>query len=199
MKLKEYSKEVNTISEDNCFVLLKEIHKCFIIELRYATDNNFTGQRLYQTDICVLRKATAEKLAEANEEFRKLGYRVKIWDAYRPPYVQKIFWDMVKDKRFIANPDEGGSIHSRGCAVDITLVDKNGQELEMPSGFDDFSKNAFRDNPNMSEEARKNVELLTSIMIKHGFTTINEEWWHFEDVDAVKYFVVDIDVSLFRK
>jgi len=190
-------KKVKEPKEINGFVLLNEIDKDFVIDLRYATENNFTKQKVYPNDICVLRKDTALKLAKANEEFKKLGYRIKIWDAYRPVYVQRIFWNIVKDSRFVANPDNGGSIHNKGCAVDITLVDKDGKELVMPSSFDDFSEKAYRSNSNMNEEAKNNMQILTGIMLKSGFKVIDTEWWHFDDINSGNYNIEDVDLNLF--
>ena len=120
-----------------------------------------------------------------------------MWDAYRPVYVQRIFWSIVKDSRFVANPDNGGSIHNKGCAVDITLVDKEGKELVMPSSFDDFSEKAYRSNSNMNEEAKNNMQILTGIMLKSGFKVIDTEWWHFDDINSGKYNIEDVDLNLF--
>ena len=111
--------------------------------------------------------------------------------------MQQIFWDIVKDSRFVANPKNGGSIHNRGCAVDITLVDKSGKELSMPSKFDDFSSNAYRTNGKMTAKAKRNMDLLTNYMTLNGFTTINTEWWHFEDSDSKIYSNADINLELF--
>ena len=178
-------------------VLVQDMDPNIQVELRYATINNFTKQKVYPLEICALRKATAEKLAKANKEFMKLGYRIKVWDAYRPVSVQRILWDIVPDSRYVANPNNGGSKHNRGTAVDLTLVDENGNELEMPSGFDDFTGKGSRNNPDMTAEAKKNMDLLTEIMVKCGFTTISTEWWHYNDADAAKYDIIDVDLELF--
>src|SRR6185503_14610279 len=121
------------------FVKVTDLDPSIAIELRYATTNNFTGKKIYPVDVCLLRKETALKLAAANAEFKKDGYRIKIWDAYRPPYVQQIFWGILPDERYVANPFRGGSKHNRGGAVDVTLIDSEGKELEMLTGFGDFS------------------------------------------------------------
>ncbi|GKX68059.1 M15 family metallopeptidase [Inconstantimicrobium mannanitabidum] len=165
------------------------------IDLRYATTNNFTGKVVYPKPVCLLQKNTLDKLIECNNDLKKQGYRIKIWDAYRPADVQKYFWSIVKDRRFIADPYLHGSRHNRGCAVDITLVDENGKELEMPTGFDEFSTAAYRNNPNMSATAKKNLDLLTSTMIKHGFKPIETEWWHFDDSEADKYPILNIPLD----
>lgn len=189
--------EIKLPKEVEGFVLLKDMDNDFVIDLRYATEDNFTKKKIYPNDICVLRKETASKLVKANEQFKKLGYRIKIWDAYRPVYVQKIFWNIVKDSRFVANPANGGSIHNKGCAVDITLVDESSNELVMPSSFDDFSEKAYRKNSNMAEEAKKNMNLLTEVMVQSGFKPIDTEWWHFDDVNSANYDITDIDLNLF--
>lgn len=186
------------VKEIGGFVMLSSLDKDIIIDLRYATAHNFTKKLVYPDNICVLRKGTAEKLVKANAQLEKLGYRIKVWDAYRPVYVQKIFWNLVKDSRFVANPYTGGSIHNRGCAVDITLVKSDGSEVTMPSDFDDFSAAAYRTNTDMKNEAKKNLDLLTECMIQNGFKTIDTEWWHFEDTDSKNYKIADIDLKLFK-
>lgn len=187
------------IKEINGFVLLSSLDKDIVIDLKYATTDNFTKKIIYPNKVCVLRKTTAQKLVKANTELKKLGYEIKVWDAYRPIYVQQIFWNMVKDSRFVANPNNGGSIHNKGCAVDVTLVDKNGNELNMGSKFDDFSSKAYRTNSNKTIQAKKNIDLLTKYMVNNGFTTIDTEWWHFDDVDSKNYKIADIDLKLFLK
>lgn len=186
------------VNEIDGFVLLSSLDKDIVIDLKYATTDNFTRRVVYPNSACVLKKNTAEKLVKANTQLEKLGYRIKIWDAYRPIYVQQMFWNIVKDSRFVANPKTGGSIHNKGCAVDVTLVGKDGKELIMPSKFDDFSTNAYRTNSKMSIEAKKNMNLLTKYMVSNGFTTINTEWWHFDDSDSKKYKAVDINLEQFK-
>ena len=185
------------IKEINGFVLVSSLDKNIVIDLKYATTDNFTKKIIYPNNVCVLRKNTAQKLVKANSQLKKLGYEIKVWDAYRPIYVQQIFWNIVKDSRFVANPSNGGSIHNKGCAVDVTLVDINGNELNMPSKFDDFSYKAYRTNSKQTSEAKKNVDLLTKCMVDNGFTTIDTEWWHFDDVDSKNYKIADIDLKLF--
>lgn len=187
----------NNVKEIDGFVLLTSLDSDIIIDLKYATTDNFTKKIIYPSKISVLRKNTAEKLVNANTELKKLGYRIKVWDGYRPVYVQQIFWDIVKDSRFVANPKNGGSIHNKGCAVDVTLVDKNGNDVNMPSKFDDFSSKASRTNSKMTNETKKNMNLLTKCMIDNGFTTINTEWWHFEDADSKNYKIANINLNLF--
>lgn len=178
-------------------VRVQDIDPDIVVDLKYATEDNFTGKKIYPHDVCVLREETAIKLAKANRELMEMGYRIKVWDAYRPVYVQRILWETVPDSRYVANPDKGGSKHNRGTAVDVTLVDMEGNELEMPSGFDDFTGKGSRNNKNMSENARRNMELLTEVMLRNGFTTISTEWWHFNDSDSDKFDIVDVNLEKF--
>lgn len=168
----------------------------FVLDLRYATDNNFTGKRVYDAYVAVLQKDTLNKLISANEDFKALGYRIKIWDAYRPGQVQEYFWSIVQDRRYIASPYYNGSRHNRGTAVDLTLVDSKGKELEMPTGFDEFNTTAYR-NAVMTNSAKKNVDLLTEVMVKNGFSPIETEWWHFDDINADNYPIQNYPLSKF--
>jgi D-alanyl-D-alanine dipeptidase len=178
-------------------VPIQEIDPTIVLDIRYATENNFTHKKIYPFAIGVLRKETAQKLAAANKEFAEKGYRIKVWDGYRPPSVQKIFWDIMPDDRYVANPYKGGSKHNRGGAVDVTLIDKDGKELEMPSGYDDFSSRAWPNNFAASAQARKNAAYLREVMTKHGFKTIDHEWWHFDDEDFKKFPLVDVTFERF--
>lgn len=163
------------------------------IELRYASDKNFTKSIIYDNNIAYLRRGTAEKLKAAQEEFATHGYTIKIWDAYRPPRAQFRLWEKCPDARFVINPHKGYSYHSRGIAVDITLVDENGQELLMPTGFDDFTARADRDYNDIDPKTADNARLLEEVMIKNGFESIYYEWWHFIDRDRDKYQVIDLE------
>ena len=166
-----------------------------VVDLRYATNNNFTKKQIYDKSICLLQEKTLKKLISANEEFNSLGYKIKIWDAFRPKHIQLYLWDLIKDRRFIASPYVNWSRHNRGSAIDITLVTMDNKELEMPTGFDTFSEKSYRNALDISENAKKNSELLSSIMIKHGFKTIDTEWWHFDDSNADIYPLIDLDFS----
>lgn len=162
------------------------------VDLRYATANNFTGSVIYEDDTAYLRRGTAEKLKAAQADFAASGYAIKVWDAYRPPAAQFKLWDEYPDARFVINPHKGYSYHSRGVAVDITLVDKEGRELLMPTGFDDFTAKADRDYSDIDEESVQNAQLLEKIMLKHGFRSIYYEWWHFIDSEKDRYSVIDL-------
>ncbi|SDZ38226.1 D-alanyl-D-alanine dipeptidase [Proteiniborus ethanoligenes] len=173
-------------------VSLESIDSSFIIELRYATQNNFVKKQVYpRNSKAYLQKETALKLKKANAIFKENGFTIKIWDAYRPLYVQKVFWEYVKDSRYVADP-KIGSKHNRGASIDITLVDKDGIELEMPTAFDDFTEKASINYLYHTEVARTNVKFMTRVMEDCGFKGISSEWWHFDDVGWQKYPLLDI-------
>lgn len=175
---------------------LLKLDNSFVMDLRYATENNFTGKVIYKDDKCLIHKDTAQKLIAANNEFKSLGYSIKIFDAYRPHSAQKILWNAASDKSYVASP-KNGSIHNRGAAVDITLVDAEGKELPMPSGYDEFTERAHLDYSDCPKEQIDNRELLGRIMKKHGFRRISHEWWHFEDTNAKSYPILDIQFEEF--
>ena len=152
-------------------------------ELLYATDRNFTGQVIYDFTDAYLRYGTVKKLIAVSEDLAQLGLSLKIWDGFRPVSAQFRLWEVCPDPAFVANPETGFSSHSRGSTVDITLVDTDGNELEMPTGFDDFSKKADRDYSDCTETAASHAELLEILMEKHGFRGYSAEWWHFSDTD----------------
>jgi D-alanyl-D-alanine dipeptidase len=149
------------------------------IDLKYATADNFTGQIVYNFERCLLLKEVALKLREAQNQLEAMGLGLKIWDGFRPVATQWKFWELIPDERYVSDPRKGGR-HTRGTAVDLTLITKDGQELLMPSAFDDFSEKAHRNYAGASEEAIKNRELLQKVMENHGFIGLPTEWWHFD-------------------
>ncbi|PLT33761.1 M15 family metallopeptidase [Bacillus sp. V5-8f] len=183
--------------EKSKLVDIRKFDKTIVIDLRYATKNNFTKKQIYPAAIPLLRQETAAKLVKVNKEAAKKGYRVKVWDAYRPFSAQRTLYIAASNKSYVAHPSKG-SRHNRGAAVDLTLVDQKGKELLMPSAFDDFTKRAHRNNPSMNKTAEKNMDYLTSIMKKNGFRTITNEWWHYEDTDWEKYPLLDVPLTAFK-
>jgi D-alanyl-D-alanine dipeptidase len=179
-------------------VNILDIDNTIVVDLKYATADNFTGQVIYDFTTCLLREETALKLKAANEELSKSSYRIKIFDGYRPPYAQKVLWKAVPNPTYVANPNKGGSIHSRGAAVDITIVDSEGNDLEMPTEYDDLSPAAAPSSKAMSETARKNMLTLQKAMTNNGFRTITSEWWHFNDTDSSKYSIIEVDPKKFN-
>lgn len=175
--------------EDSDLVLVKDYLPTAAIDLRYATENNFTGKVIYEDLDCYLRYGTVKKLMSAAMDLEEKGVYFKIWDAYRPVWAQFKLWEICPDPTFVSNPNVGFSSHSRGNTVDITLVDKDGNELLMPSAFDEFSSAADRDYSELPEEQRVNALLLEETLYQHGFRGYSKEWWHFTDL--TDYPVID--------
>ncbi|MBU9713059.1 D-alanyl-D-alanine dipeptidase [Evansella tamaricis] len=190
------NQRITQLMDETGLVNLKDIDDTIIIDLPYATTNNFVGEKVYSIELCLLQLETALKLKAANELAKQDGLKIKIWDGYRPHDVQKVFWELTPDPSYVGDPALG-SDHNRGTAVDVTLVDQDGNELEMPTRFDDFSPNAWRNYQSNTPEAQKNMEYLTKIMVESGFTTINTEWWHFADSNAKNYPVLNIPLEDF--
>ncbi len=153
-------------------------------ELMYATDRNFTGQVIYDFQDAYLRYGTVKKLVAVSEDLKELGVGLKIWDGFRPVAAQFELWEVCSDPTYVANPTVGHSSHSRGNTVDLNLVDGEGRELEMPSGFDDFSAKADRNYEDCTKTAASNAEVLELIMEKHGFRGYAGEWWHYSDTES---------------
>jgi D-alanyl-D-alanine dipeptidase len=180
---------------DTSIVPLALIDSTIVQDVRYATTNNFTGKVLYPTSKVYLRKAAAEKLSSANKFLKeKYNYRIKIFDGYRPLSVQKKLWEMVPDERYVADPAKG-SRHNRGAAVDITIIDSTGNELEMGTGYDDFTEKAHPFYQNISSAAKHNRNLLREIMISFGFEPFETEWWHFDFKGWENFSIQDFQIN----
>lgn len=151
------------------------------VELRYAGADNFTGEQIYNFYDAYLRYGTVCKLMDVCKDLAEQGLYLKIWDAFRPVSAHFKLWETFPDSRYVANPNRGFSSHSRGNTLDVTLVDSYGNELPMPSAYDDFTDAAKRDYKLCSEEERKNALILETAMEKHGFHGYWGEWWHFSD------------------
>jgi len=158
---------------------LLSIDSSFVLDIRYATDNNFTKRVLYPAAKAKLRREAAESLASVQRELKSKNLGLKIYDGYRPLSIQWKLWEVVPNEDFVANPKKG-SKHNRGAAVDLTIVDSLGSELEMPTGYDDFTEKASHDFLNISESALQNRALLKDVMTRHGFLPIKSEWWHYD-------------------
>ena len=171
---------------DTTFVRLADFSKDFAYDLRYATKNNFLKAKVYDCAECYVRVKTAKALLSANADFMEKGVKIKFFDCYRPNFVQFKMWKIVPNPQYVANPVKG-SIHNRGGAVDITLVDLNGKELDMGTDFDFFGKRAYHDNLDLPEEILSNRTLLKETMASHGFWSIRTEWWHYNLSGASKY------------
>ena len=164
------------------------------LDIRYATTNNFLQTPVYTEARAFLQRPAAEALVRANRELKPYGYGLIIHDGYRPWYVTKIFWDATPNyqKIFVANPAKG-SVHNRGCAVDLSLYDlKTGEEVQMPSGYDEMTKRAYADYPGGTEGERERRALLRRVMEKQGFTVNPTEWWHFDYKDWKQYPILNV-------
>ena len=149
------------------------------LDIRYATADNFTGKVVYPAARCFLVRDAAEALREVQADLRPLGYRLKVFDGYRPLSVQRIFWSILPNPDYVADPSKG-SRHNRGYAVDLTLTDLEGNGVPMPTGYDDFSERARRDYLALPAEAIGHREILEQVMVRHGFIPFPTEWWHFD-------------------
>ena len=163
---------------DTTFVNLKNYSNDFVYDMKYATDDNFLKTKVYDCAECYLRLKTIKALIKANNKFMQKGYRIKIFDCYRPLDIQKEMWKIVSNPIYVADPKKG-SIHNRGGAVDITLVDFEGNELDMGTPFDFFGAEASHNYENLSKEIKDNRKLLKSVMLQSGFKIFESEWWHY--------------------
>lgn len=170
---------------------IKAINSHIRLDIKYATSDNFTKQKVYSQPKAYLRKEVVEQLDKVQKDLEKQGLGLKVWDAYRPHSVQYKFWELVPDERYVANPAKG-SRHSRGAAVDLTLVDSSGKELTMPTEFDNMTEKAHRDYMQLPEEAIRNREILEKAMAAHGFKGLPTEWWHFDYKKWQKYDLLDV-------
>lgn len=153
-------------------------------ELPYAGTDNFTGQVIYDFPDAYLRYSTVKKLMAVQSDLQQAGYSLKIWDGFRPTAAQWKLWEICPDPTYVSDPTRGYSSHSRGNTLDLTLALPDGREVEMPTGFDDFSHYADRDYRDCSQEAAKNARFLEETMKANGFTGYFGEWWHFTDTDS---------------
>lgn len=178
--------------EDDEYVLVNKYIPDIYVELMYATDNNFTGVRIYDFTDAYLRYGTVKKLANVQKELKEQGYSLKIWDAYRPFEAQQKLWEVYPDPNYVANPANGMKKHNLGGTVDITMVAADGSVISMPTEFDDFSLKADRDYSDIEdEEAVKNVMILQNAMENNGFTGYQGEWWDYSD--TAEYEAVDFE------
>ena len=179
------SENEKLVVNDTTFVNLRDYSQDFVYDMKYATSDNFLKAKVYDCAECYLRLKTVTALIDANKKFLKKGYRIKIFDCYRPLDIQKKMWAIVSNPQYVANPAKG-SIHNRGGAVDITLVNLQGAELEMGTSFDFFGKEAAHNYKNLSNKVKRNRNLLKSVMKSSGFNPFDSEWWHYNLKSGLK-------------
>ncbi|TCT07419.1 D-alanyl-D-alanine dipeptidase [Paralcaligenes ureilyticus] len=160
------------------------------IDLVYATPNNLAGRPVYAQARCALRPQAAACLLKAALAAQRAGYRLRVFDAYRPPRAQQIFWALCPDPRYIADANLGSN-HTRGVAVDVTLLDEKGAALDMGTGFDAMEDRSHHDRNDLAAGVQRNRCLLLGIMLRAGFRSINTEWWHYELPDSRSYALLD--------
>ena len=177
---------------NNELVEIKKAIPTVVLDIRYATKNNFMKQVMYKKAKAFARKPVVQQLKVIQAELAKKGYGLKIFDAYRPYAITIAFYEKASDKNFVANPAKG-SKHNRGCAVDLTIIDlKTGKDVQMPTPYDSFAPEAAAQFNNLPAEIIKNRDFLIATMQAHGFKVIYNEWWHFDFIGWQDYDLMDI-------
>ncbi|WP_257266600.1 D-alanyl-D-alanine dipeptidase [Endozoicomonas sp. ONNA2] len=169
-----------TIKNIGNLFLLSEKHHLLTLDIIYASSNNFTGKPIYKSNQCYLHNDALVCLLKAIELLKPLNLRLKIWDAFRPLSAQKILFKQMPNPDYVGNPESDPCPHCRGVAVDLTITDRFGRELEMGSQFDDFRPLAHHGNDQISNEAQRNRFLLAGVMNIAGFKPLRTEWWHYQ-------------------
>jgi D-alanyl-D-alanine dipeptidase len=164
------------------------------LDVRYATTNNFMHEQLYPVARVFLRRPAALALREVQQELAAQQLGLQLFDVYRPYRVTRRMWEPYKNPDFVADPAKG-SRHNRGAAVDLTLIDlRTGQELAMPTPYDDFTIRARQDFNELSSEVMRNRALLREAMVKQGFVPLPSEWWHFDFQGWERFELLDVDL-----
>lgn len=193
---KRYPTYIRAAGNDKKLVELKKYIPGLVLDIRYATDNNFTGQKVYEQAKAFARLPVAKALKNIQAELRSKGLGLKIYDAYRPYAITVKFYEIAKDTTFVADPRKG-SRHNRGCAIDLTLLYlKTGKELDMPTGYDDFTAKAAANYTGLSPQKLHTRSLLRAIMEKHGFAIYPSEWWHYDFKGWEKFELLDVPFAL---
>lgn len=171
---------------------IKKAIPSVVLDIRYATKNNFMKQVMYKQARAFARKPVVEKLKLIQAALKKSGYGLKIYDGYRPYAVTVSFYEKASDKNFVANPAKG-SKHNRGCAVDLSIIDlKTGKDVPMPTPYDSFEAAAAPHYNDLPADIIKNRDFLINTMQAHGFKVIYNEWWHFDFIGWQDYDLMDI-------
>ena len=198
MNLKSYAKQIKA-NPDIRLVEIKDYIPGIALDIRYATTNNFMHRRMYQQARAFARLPVVLALKEVEADLKTKGLGIKIYDAYRPYAITVKFYEQARDTNFVADPRKG-SKHNRGCAIDMGLIDlKTGKDLDMPTGFDSFSKKASANYPDLPKKEIVNRELLKSVMAMHGFHVIPTEWWHYDFNGWSQYPILDIPFPEIKK
>ncbi|HTM98762.1 MAG TPA: M15 family metallopeptidase [Pedobacter sp.] len=187
----DYKKSIQA-KPANELIEIKKAIPSIVLDIRYATKNNFMKQVMYKQARAFARKPVVQQLKVIQAELQKKGYGLKIFDAYRPYAITVAFYEKASDKNFVANPAKG-SKHNRGCAVDLTIIDlKTGKDVPMPTPYDSFAPEAAPHFNDLPPAIIKNRDFLISTMQAHGFKVIYNEWWHFDFNGWQDYDLMDI-------
>ncbi len=197
--IKDIDSYLETVKQDSCkgMTELRSIIPGIVYDLRYAGTNNFMHRRMYpkNTKLTFLRAPAATALQKVQQELNAQGYGLKIFDAYRPYSVTVRFWELVKDERYVANPSKGSG-HNRGLAVDLTIINlSTGKELEMGTGFDNFTDSAHHNFTQLPQSVLNNRKFLKDTMEKYGFSLFDTEWWHYYWPNDRNYEVLDLEAK----
>lgn len=184
-----FSVDNTATTADSDFVDVRSVDPTIVVDLRYAGSNNFTRGPVYPSGTpAIVRFSVAQRLARAQEFLKARGYGLKVWDAYRPKAAQAKLWEAIRNNSYVADPKEGiGSMHTRGTAVDVTLVDRSGREVAMPTDFDNFTPAAMLFYQGSNPLVRSNLTILQKAMARAGFYGLRTEWWHFCAGDWATY------------
>ncbi len=191
-----YKKQV-AINPNFALLAIKKCIPTIVLDIKYATKNNFSGTAVYKTANAYARKPVVLALQKVQQNLAKQGLGLKIFDAYRPYSVTVKFWNItpIGKKDFVANPAKG-SRHNRGCAVDVTLINlKTGEELAMPTPYDSFLDMACADFTNLPNNVLQNRKTLQDAMTQNGFNIFKQEWWHFDFTCWQAYDLMDIKLK----
>ena len=168
------------------------------LDIRYATPDNFMKKSLYPVAKAYLRAPAAKALMDVQTELELRGLGIKVYDAYRPYRVTVAMWEPIRNPDYVADPAKG-SRHNRGAAVDLTLIDlKTGQELAMPTPYDDFTSRAAHAFDDLPEDVRANRAVLREVMSKHGFDPLPSEWWHYDFRGWERFELMDVGLEELR-
>ena len=187
--------ELHNSIHDTDFVDLADYSSDFTYEFRYADTNNFLHEKVYDCAKCLLRKEVVDALILANDSLKLLGYRIRLFDCYRPLSIQRKMWAIFPDGRYVANPYKSGSIHNRGGAVDLTIETREGKKLDMGTDFDHFGIEAHIDYKDLSDSIKSNRKKLEIAMRAAGFSPLKTEWWHFNFGKSKKYSVSNFPIN----
>ena len=188
--IRQYFNTVETYAEDFSDLDLSDVD--FVVSMKLSTDGTSIGEPFYHRNLCLLQYDLLPMMKAAAERFKRDGYTIIIYDAYRPTSVQQRWFDVIRVHKWVADPKIGmGGVHDRGTAVDISLIDSAGHLCEMPTPMHTFTEASDRRSTLMSATARANMDYMLGVMLECGFTYIQSEWWHFQDVNTLYYLPTD--------